>query len=219
MHIEIDDSTLEARIQKQVQATDAHSVEEALLRLLETQEEQDRWLLEKREAINAKIGRGIQQLDRGDGIPEDQLDAYLAKLKASLNEAALYLCAGGRARSCADLAVYRKERGVSTLERRSTDQLGGGVAGLFRCGRPVAIKIAAQANGSELDDGLGDAFGPAHSRTLHPILDQVLAHALDRSSIESLAKTPRPQRRMPPRLSEQLQAWRRSVLCPLWRMG
>jgi hypothetical protein len=53
-----------------------------LLRLLETQEEQDRWLLENREAINTKIRRGIDQLDRGEGIAEDQLDAYLAKLKA-----------------------------------------------------------------------------------------------------------------------------------------
>ncbi len=58
------------------------SVEEMLLRLLETQEEQDRWLAEKRETINAKIRRGIEQLDRGQGIPEDRLDAYLADLKA-----------------------------------------------------------------------------------------------------------------------------------------
>lgn len=53
-----------------------------LIRLLDTQEEQDRWLLENREEINGKIRRGIAQLDRGEGIPEDQLDAYLAKLKA-----------------------------------------------------------------------------------------------------------------------------------------
>src|SRR5712691_10512767 len=59
MNIEIRDAVLEARIQKQIQATGAGSVEEVLLRLLETQEEQDRWLLENREAINAKIRRGI----------------------------------------------------------------------------------------------------------------------------------------------------------------
>jgi hypothetical protein len=47
-----------------------------LLRLLETQEEQDRWLLENREAINTKTKREIDQLDRGERIPEDQLDAY-----------------------------------------------------------------------------------------------------------------------------------------------
>ncbi|MGA9963856.1 MAG: hypothetical protein WBQ10_01510 [Terriglobales bacterium] len=61
MNIEIRDSALEARIQKQLQATGSRSVEEVLLRLLETQEEQDRWLLENREAISAKIKRGIDQ--------------------------------------------------------------------------------------------------------------------------------------------------------------
>jgi len=82
MNIEIRDAALEARIQKQLQATGSRSVEEVLLRLLETQEEQDRWLLENREAINAKIKRGIDQFDRGEGIPEDRLEAYLAELKA-----------------------------------------------------------------------------------------------------------------------------------------
>jgi hypothetical protein len=81
MNIEIHDAALEARIKKQLQATGSGSVEEVLLRLLETQEEQGRWLLENREAIDAKIRRGIEQLDRGEGIPEDQLDAHLTKLK------------------------------------------------------------------------------------------------------------------------------------------
>ena len=40
------------------------------------------WPIENREAINAKIRRGIAQLDRGEGIPDDQLDSVLAKLKA-----------------------------------------------------------------------------------------------------------------------------------------
>jgi hypothetical protein len=81
LKIEIRDAALEARIQRQLQATGSGSVEEVLVRLLETQEEQDRWLLENREAINAKIRRGIDQLDRGEGIPEDRLDAYLTRLK------------------------------------------------------------------------------------------------------------------------------------------
>jgi hypothetical protein len=82
MTIEIRDAKLEARIKKQLQATGSSTVEGVLLRLLETQEEQDRWLSENREAINSKIRRGIEQLDRGEGIPEDQLDAHLARLKA-----------------------------------------------------------------------------------------------------------------------------------------
>ena len=84
MNIEIHDAALEARIQKQLQATGSGSVEEVLHHLLETQEEQDRWLLENREVIGAKIRRGIEQLDRGEGIPEDQLDTHLAKLKSQL---------------------------------------------------------------------------------------------------------------------------------------
>jgi len=82
MNIEIRDAALQARIQKQIEATGSGSAEELLARLLQTQEEQDRWLLENREAIAAKIRRGIEQLDRGEGIPEDQLDAHLKSLKA-----------------------------------------------------------------------------------------------------------------------------------------
>ena len=82
MNIEIRDAALQARIQKQMQATGSGSAEEVLLRLLETQEEQDRWLLENRDAINDKIRRGIAQLDRGEGIPEGELDSYLKELKA-----------------------------------------------------------------------------------------------------------------------------------------
>lgn len=82
MNIEIRDAALQARIQKQLEATGSASAEELLARLLQTQEEQDRWLLENREAIAAKIRRGIEQLDRGEGIPEDQLDAHLKSLKA-----------------------------------------------------------------------------------------------------------------------------------------
>ncbi len=81
MNIEIRDSTLKARIQKQLEATGTDSLEELLAHLLETQEEQDRWLLENREGISAKIGRGLAQLDRGEGIPEDRLDARLKSLK------------------------------------------------------------------------------------------------------------------------------------------
>ena len=84
MQIEIRDGALESRIKKQLQSSDSDSVEEVLARLLDTQEEQDRWLIENKDAIQAKIRQGIQQLDRGEGIPDDQLDSHLAKLKAKL---------------------------------------------------------------------------------------------------------------------------------------
>jgi hypothetical protein len=42
-----------------------------------TAKELNDWLVENRETINMKIRRGLDQLDRGEGIPEDQLDASL----------------------------------------------------------------------------------------------------------------------------------------------
>jgi hypothetical protein len=54
MTIEIRDPSLEARIQKQLQASGSGSVEEVLLRLLDTQEEQDRWLMEVQLASEGK---------------------------------------------------------------------------------------------------------------------------------------------------------------------
>ncbi len=82
MTIEIRDAALEARLQKQLKSTGSRSVEDLLLHLLGTQEEQDRWLSDNREAINAQIRRRIEQLDRGEGIPVNKLDAHLTKLKA-----------------------------------------------------------------------------------------------------------------------------------------
>ena len=82
MNIEIRDAALQARIQKQMEAIGSASVEDLLTRLLETQEEQDRWLEENQDAVNARIRRGIAELDRGEGIPEEQLDAHLKELKA-----------------------------------------------------------------------------------------------------------------------------------------
>jgi len=58
MNIEIRNASLQARIQKQLEATGSASVEEVLLRLLETQEEQDRWLQENKDAIDAKNSPG-----------------------------------------------------------------------------------------------------------------------------------------------------------------
>jgi hypothetical protein len=82
MQIEIHDSALEARMQRQIRMTGAANAEEVLLHLLQTQEEQDRWLLENRRTLNGKIRHGIEQLDRGEGISESELDAYLADLKS-----------------------------------------------------------------------------------------------------------------------------------------
>lgn len=51
-------------------------------RALELLQERDAWLTANRETIDAKIHRGIDELDRGQGITEDELDAHLERLKA-----------------------------------------------------------------------------------------------------------------------------------------
>jgi hypothetical protein len=84
MNIEIRDPSLEARLKKQIETTESGSVEEVLEILLETKEQQDLWLQLNREAINADIKLGLEQLERGEGIPDDQLDTYLAKMKKKL---------------------------------------------------------------------------------------------------------------------------------------
>lgn len=58
------------------------NVEEAVGSALEMLRSQNEWLLANRDAIDARLRQGIAELDRGEGIPEDQLDAYLARLKA-----------------------------------------------------------------------------------------------------------------------------------------
>ncbi|HEX8816120.1 MAG TPA: hypothetical protein VF753_11515 [Terriglobales bacterium] len=82
MNIEIRDAALQARMQKQLETTGSSNLEEVLTHLLETQEEHDRWLSENAGAIDAKIRRGIAQMDRGEGIPEQNVDAYLEKAKS-----------------------------------------------------------------------------------------------------------------------------------------
>lgn len=48
MTIEIHDVAIEARLQQQMRAMGVANAEQALVRLLQTQEEQDRWLLDNR---------------------------------------------------------------------------------------------------------------------------------------------------------------------------
>jgi Arc/MetJ-type ribon-helix-helix transcriptional regulator len=55
---------------------------EVIDRALETLHEQDEWLMVNRQEIDSKIHRGIEELERGEGVPDDELDAYLARLKA-----------------------------------------------------------------------------------------------------------------------------------------
>ena len=81
MRIDIQDPALQARLEKQLHASGG-SVEDVLLRLLETQEEQDRWVALERDDLQQKITDGLADLERGDVVTEDQLDEFMRQAKS-----------------------------------------------------------------------------------------------------------------------------------------
>jgi antitoxin ParD1/3/4 len=83
MHIEIRRPELEALIKKRLQSGVFDSVEDVIFRALEAQDEQEEWLQDNKEAIHEKIELAMAQLDRGEGIPGDQLRARLETRKAA----------------------------------------------------------------------------------------------------------------------------------------
>lgn len=58
------------------------NADQVIGRALEVLSAEDEWLQAHRWAIDDKIGRGLQQLDRGEGIPGEQARAALQERKA-----------------------------------------------------------------------------------------------------------------------------------------
>lgn len=58
------------------------SSDEVIGRALEMLRTEEQWLSNNRNLVRANIERGLDELSRGEGIPEEQLDAYLDRLKA-----------------------------------------------------------------------------------------------------------------------------------------
>jgi antitoxin ParD1/3/4 len=83
MTIEINRPEIEALIRQRLHSGAFESVEDVLFDALGMQSEREAWLQENREAINAKIERGLAQLDRGEGISGDELRARLEADKAA----------------------------------------------------------------------------------------------------------------------------------------
>jgi predicted transcriptional regulator len=44
-------------------------------RALERLRAEEQWLASNRQLVNAKVERGLEELNRGEGIPEDEVDA------------------------------------------------------------------------------------------------------------------------------------------------
>ncbi|HVW83884.1 MAG TPA: hypothetical protein VHB50_04360 [Bryobacteraceae bacterium] len=55
--------------------------DEVIDRALEVLRERDEWLCASRQAIHAKIRRGMEELERRAGVPEDELDAAKTHVK------------------------------------------------------------------------------------------------------------------------------------------
>ncbi len=83
MTIEINRPEIEALIQQRLHSGAFESVEDVLFDALEMQSEREAWLVENKDALNAKIERGLAQLDRGEGIPGDRLRGRLEADKAA----------------------------------------------------------------------------------------------------------------------------------------
>ena len=83
MAIQINRPEIEALIQQRMHSGAFESVEDVLFDALEMQRERETWLQENKAEVEAKIERGLSQLDHGEGIPGEQLRKRLAEDKAS----------------------------------------------------------------------------------------------------------------------------------------
>jgi len=83
MTIEIKRPEIEALIQQRLRSGAFESVEDVLSDALGIHGKREVWLQEYKDAINTKIERGLSPLDRGEGIPGDQLRARLAADKTA----------------------------------------------------------------------------------------------------------------------------------------
>jgi Arc/MetJ-type ribon-helix-helix transcriptional regulator len=72
----------EHRIAEALRSGAYQSPDDVIDRALEVLHERDEWLTANRQTVDAKIRTGIEELNRGDGIPEDKLEAHLDRLKA-----------------------------------------------------------------------------------------------------------------------------------------
>lgn len=83
MTIEINRPEIEALIRQRLHSGAFESVEDVLFDALAIQGEREAWLKENKDAINAKIESGLAQLDRGEGIPGNELRGRLEADKAA----------------------------------------------------------------------------------------------------------------------------------------
>jgi Arc/MetJ-type ribon-helix-helix transcriptional regulator len=72
--------TIELKVEQQRRIAEAlksgayQDAEDVIARALEVLHERDEWLMDNRQAVDAKIRRGIEELNRGEAISEEELE-------------------------------------------------------------------------------------------------------------------------------------------------
>ena len=74
---------VEALIQKRLASGIFESIGDVIYRALESQDEEEAWLLLHRREVSDKIDRAIAEFDRGEGIPTSEVRQRLHEMKAS----------------------------------------------------------------------------------------------------------------------------------------
>jgi len=92
--------------------------------------------LKNRETIKAKIRRGIDQHDRDEGIPEDQLDAHLTKLKSQTSMSVRNVLAPQAALDLVEIWRYIKNQASLAIADRVESAIGEKI--VFLAGTPGA---------------------------------------------------------------------------------
>jgi Arc/MetJ-type ribon-helix-helix transcriptional regulator len=72
----------EKAVTQAIQSGSYQSPDEVIERALEVLRSEDEWLSRNKGAINQKIEKAIAQLDRGEGIPAEELRGRLDQRKA-----------------------------------------------------------------------------------------------------------------------------------------
>ena len=73
----------EELIQKRLQSGAFQTIDEVIHDALNSQDGEEDWLQKNRSTIDAKISRGLAQLDSGEGIPGDSARSRLQQRKAA----------------------------------------------------------------------------------------------------------------------------------------
>ncbi len=83
MTIQIKRPEIEALIKQRLSSGAFESIEDVLSDALEIQREQEAWLQENKDEINAKVERGLAQLERGEGASGDEVSKRLTAKRAA----------------------------------------------------------------------------------------------------------------------------------------